>query len=273
MKKNAKKLLCIAGVLVLLLLSAFAAKRFLLNDRVPQPKEPLPVLMYHHMVPDGEECNSMTVTPSKFKADMEYLLSAGYTPILPRELSAGDPLPEKPILITFDDGYTSNYEILFPLVQELNVKVNINIITCMPDIPASNFMSWDMLREMTASGLVEIGSHTYHLHNLGDLGGNFVPDGVNGIQRDPAESDAEFQVRVLDDIQKSHGSIEEELGVELTCFAYPFGVTEPEAQELIDSLFPVTLKTNTATADLENGLRDLPRYTVTMETDLSQIVK
>ena len=238
-----------------------------------KPQGPLPVLMYHHMVPEGEDCNSMTVTPSKFKADMKYLLQKGYTPILPRDLVSGSALPKKPILITFDDGYTSNYTLLFPLLQELNVKVNINIIVCMPDIPTTNFMTWDMLREMSDSGLVEIGSHTYRLHNLGGLGGNFVPNGVNGIQRRPGETDAEFRARVLDDIQKSHDRIEEELGVELTCFAYPFGVTEPDAQNLVNSLFPVTLKTNTATADLGKGVRDLPRYTVTMQTKLSSVLK
>ena len=79
--------------------------------RLPEPvQDPLPVLMYHHMVPEGQECNSMTITPSKLRADLEIILAKGYTPVLPRELAAGDPLPEKPILITFDDGYRSNYD-------------------------------------------------------------------------------------------------------------------------------------------------------------------
>ena len=64
--------------------------------RLPQPvREPLPVLMYHHMVPDGQDCNDMTVTPGKFRSDLETVLAMGYTPVLPRELAAGDALPEK----------------------------------------------------------------------------------------------------------------------------------------------------------------------------------
>ena len=83
--------------------------------RLPQPvRDPLPVLMYHHMVPDGQDCNDMTVTPGKFRADLETVLAMGYTPVLPRELAAGDALPEKPILITFDDGYRSNYDLVSP---------------------------------------------------------------------------------------------------------------------------------------------------------------
>ena len=81
--------------------------------RLPQPvREPLPVLMYHHMVPDGQDCNDMTVTPGKFRSDLETVLAMGYTPVLPQELAAGDALPEKPILITFDDGYRSNYDLV-----------------------------------------------------------------------------------------------------------------------------------------------------------------
>lgn len=265
-----KRLLILIALIVIGLFLGIGAWRYF---SVPAIEDPLPVLMYHHMVPDGQECNSMTVTPSKFRKDLDWLRDHGYTPVLPRELAAGDPLPEKPVLITFDDGYTSNYELLFPILKEYEMKAVISIITCMPDIPAGNFCSWDMHREMTASGLVEIGSHTYRLHNLGDLGGNFVPDGVNGIQRDPKESDAEFETRVLDDIRKSHDRIEAELGTELTCFAYPFGVTEPDAQALIEELFPVTLVTRSGTADLANGLRELPRYTVTMDTRLSSILK
>ena len=65
---------------------------------------------------------------------------------------------------------------------------------------------------MTASGLVEIGSHSYRLHNLGGNGGNFESGGANGVERRPNESDADFQTRVLDDIQLSHDRIAGELG-------------------------------------------------------------
>ena len=176
--------------------------------RLPQPvREPLPVLMYHHMVPDGQDCNDMTVTPGKFRADLETVLAMGYTPVLPRELAAGDALPEKPILITFDDGYRSNYDLVYPILQEYGVKACISIIVLMPDLPTDNFCTWNQLREMTASGLVEIGSHSYRLHNLGGDGGNFESGGANGVERRPNESDADFQTRVLDDIQLSHDRI------------------------------------------------------------------
>ena len=108
--------------------------------RLPQPvREPMPVLMYHHMVPEGQDCNAMTITPGKFRADLDIILAKGYTPVLPGELAEGAPLPEKPILITFDDGYRSNYDLVYPILREYGVKACISIIVLMPDLPTDNF--------------------------------------------------------------------------------------------------------------------------------------
>ena len=240
--------------------------------RLPQPvREPMPVLMYHHMVPEGQDCNAMTITPGKFRADLDIILAKGYTPVLPGELAAGAPLPEKPILITFDDGYRSNYDLVYPILQEYGVKACISIIVLMPDLPTDNFCTWEQLREMTDSGLVEVGSHSYRLHNLGEDKGNYEKDGTNGVERRPGESDGDFQARVLDDIQKSHDRIAAELG-SVTCFVYPFGCTDPDAKALVDALFPVSLMTVPQCADLAKGLHDLPRYAVHMDTNLADLL-
>ena len=240
--------------------------------RLPQPvREPMPVLMYPHMVPEGQDCNAMTITPGKFRADLDIILAKGYTPVLPGELAAGAPLPEKPILITFDDGYRSNYDLVYPILREYGVKACISIIVLMPDLPTDNFCTWEQLREMTDSGLVEVGSHSYRLHNLGEDKGNYEKDGTNGVERRPGESDGDFQARVLDDIQKSHDRIAAELG-SVTCFAYPFGCTDPDAKALVDALFPVSLMTVPQCADLAKGLHDLPRYAVHMETNLADLL-
>ena len=233
----------------------------------------LPILMYHHVVPDDNTCNDMTVTVSKLEKDFRWLKEHGYETILPRQLISGAPLPEKPILITFDDGYRSNYELAYPLFQQYGTKAVISIMVFMQEVNASTFMTWDMCREMAASGLVEIGSHTYKLHNLDGRAGNFTPGGINGIQRDPNESDAAFQTRVLDDLQLSHDLIEANVGQDLTFFAYPFGIREKDAEALIESLFPVTVVTATGMADLSAGTKNLTRWTVTMNTDLSSILQ
>ena len=207
------------------------------------------------------------------KQDLRWLTEHGYHTVLPRELAGGAPLPERPVLITFDDGYRSNYELLFPLLQAYQMKAVVSIMVYMQDVSADGFLSWDMCREMAESGLVEIGSHAYFLHNLGELGGNFDPGGINGIQRDPEESDSAFEARVLGDIQKSHDRIAQEVGQPVTFFAYPFGITEPDAEAFVHELFPVTAVTRHGTADLGKGLHELPRMTVTMDRELEDILK
>lgn len=259
-------------LLALTLILSLAACQPSGDSENPYSGRKLPVLMYHHVVEDGQECNDMTITVSRLREDLQWLRDKGYTTVLPRELAAGEPLPKKPVLITFDDGYRSNYDLAFPIFQEFEAKVVISIMVFMQDHGVESFLSWDMCREMEESGLVEIGSHAYALHNLDGRGGNFTPDGINGIQRTPEESDEEFQVRVLDDLQKSFDLIKENIDIAPTFFAYPFGLTEPDADGLIKELFPVTVVTLTGTADLSNGLYDLPRHTVTMNKSLDSIL-
>ena len=246
-----------------------------------RPEEPaayaakLPVLMYHHVVCDGEACNDMTVTVGRLEEDLRWLAENGYHTVLPRELAAAQPLPEKPVLITFDDGYRSNYDLAFPLLQKYRAKASIAIMVYMQDYPGGNFLTWDMCREMTGSGLVEIGSHGYVIHNLDSRMGNFVAGQANGVQRKQGESDIDFQCRVLEDLRCSHERITVELGVPPTYFAYPFGKTDPDADAFLKTLFPVTVVTGPGkrAANLSAGLQQLPRFTVTMEKTPAELLK
>lgn len=253
--------------------------------RLDPPVRPLPVLMYHNIVSDGGQTDGMTVTVSKLREDFAYLRDHGYTALLPRELVDGETarqapygnapplpaLPEKPVLITFDDGYVSNYILLFPLLEEYGLKAVIAPIVSLADWWEEGFCEWPMYREMAASGRVEIASHTYNLHNP-DSGGNYAPGEANGVQRRRGESGADFQARVLADIQKSYDRLTEELGTAPVCFAYPFGTTDPDADTLIDALFPLSLATLPGTADLYYGTARLPRWTVTMDDALADLL-
>ena len=261
-----RRTLCRIGVCVVAVFFSLVLGRVMFMR-----SHPLYVLMYHHVVGDGEECNDMTVTVSRLKKDLYWLKAHGYQSVLPRELAAGEPLPERAVMITFDDGYLSNYELLYPALQEEQMKAVISVITCMPDRGDPHYLSWDMCREMTESGLVEIGSHTYALHNL-DSKGLVVSGGVNGIQRAPGESEEDFRLRVLDDIQKSYDLIRDNVGESPTFFAYPFGITERSASPLIHSLFPVTALTRSGLAQVRNDFHDLPRFRVTMADGMNSFL-
>lgn len=235
----------------------------------------LPVLMYHHVVPNGESCNEMTVTVGRLERDLQWLADNGYHTVLPREMAAGQPLPDKPVLITFDDGYRSNYDLAYPLLLKYRAKAAIAIMVYMQDYWTGSFLSWDMCREMNASGLVEIGSHGYITHNLDARMGNFVPGQANGVQRKKGESDIDFQCRVLEDLRCSHQRIAIELGTAPTYFAYPFGKTDPDADAFVEALFPVTAVTGPGkrSANLSKGLHQLPRFTITMQHRPSEFLK
>ena len=101
----------------------------------PEPEVPaktntrLYVLMYHHFVPEGQTCNQWMLTDVRFREDLQWLTDHGWTTVLPSELTAGTGLPEKAVMLTFDDGYRSNYEIAYPLLREFDAKAAISIVT------------------------------------------------------------------------------------------------------------------------------------------------
>ncbi len=81
------------------------------------------ILMYHNFVAETDgQLTPWTLTQSRFRQDLQWLVDQGYSFVLPGDLAAGKPLPPKAVMLTFDDGYVSNYTIAYPLLQELNVQ-------------------------------------------------------------------------------------------------------------------------------------------------------
>lgn len=128
----------------------------------------IPVLLYHRV---GYTKGYLTITPERFASDLEQLANQGYRTItlgqfeqflLDREIE----LPEKPVLITFDDGYADNYEKAFPLLQKYNMSAVFYIITGMVGQPER--LTSERIREMVRAGM-SIGSHTVSHRPLGNL--------------------------------------------------------------------------------------------------------
>lgn len=220
------------------------------------------ILMYHDVVEDGVECNDWTITASRLREDFQWLSDHGYTTLLPSEvvqMSREGKLPEKAVLVTFDDGYASNLELALPILEETSTKAVVSVITERLDSEKPGFMTWDMCRELNASGLVEIGSHTHTLHGTGD-----------GIRRLEGESEAEYKARVLPDIQTSIDRIEENLGAKPRFLAYPHGVADPWAEDFLRENFDMTVTTDHGPADISKGLYDLKRHNITVNNPVSK---
>ncbi|WP_297016186.1 polysaccharide deacetylase family protein [uncultured Dialister sp.] len=132
--------------------------------------EGVSVLMYHMI--GNEQGNAAIMTEANLRIQMNYLRDHGYHPITMQELydyvTKGAPLPEKPVCITFDDGYLDSYTIVYPLMKEYGYPWTLFLITDDVGKPY-NRMTWDQLKEMADSHTVTIANHTLShpkLHNL-----------------------------------------------------------------------------------------------------------
>ena len=127
----------------------------------------VPILMYHHISdnarwPDDGRMKRLTVQPEQFTAQLDYLQQAGYTTItldeLATALQTGTPMPAKPVILTFDDGYKDFATKAFPLLQRYQAKATIFIISGRVD--ETDYLTWDDLRTLAASPLITVGAHT-----------------------------------------------------------------------------------------------------------------
>lgn len=125
-------------------------------DRIPTGVK-VPTLMYHAVSDDCWGISSLFVSPSSMEEQLKYLTENGYTPILFEDLSNVDQI-EKPVLLTFDDGYDDNYTQLFPLLKKYHVKATIFMI--MGSVGKEHYLTEAQIKEMDASGLVSFQSHT-----------------------------------------------------------------------------------------------------------------
>lgn len=213
------------------------------------------ILMYHSVVPDGYDCGAWTTNQGQLRADLQWMAEHGYTTVLPGELASGKPLPKRAVLLTFDDGYANNYNVAFPVLKEFGAKAVIAPIVDYMESEVYGFLSWDMCREMEASGLVEIGSHTYDLHRQ-------ISNMPLGIARRSGESRKAYEERVFSDIETSIQLLESNLGHKINFFAYPYGQTDAWASDFLRKHFAISVTTKEYVANTSGGFYDLPRYNI-----------
>lgn len=165
----------------------------------------VPILMYHDIVAKKEVF--FDVTPEELEAQFQYLQSQGMTPISPdwllAHLKTGIPLPNKPVLLSFDDGYGGHYQYVFPLLKKYNYPALFSIyIDKMKGTTKRTSVTWDQLKEMAASPLVTIAAHSVtHPKDLRTL------------------SDAQLATEVF----QSKQILEQNLGIPIHYFTYPEG--------------------------------------------------
>lgn len=128
----------------------------------------VPILMYHYVSapPPGAGAirRGLSVPPERFEDHLRYLRDAGYQSItlhdLVLALQIGHPLPERPVVITFDDGYRDHYENAFPLLQAYGFTGTFFLITGFIDDGHEDYVTWDHVIEMHAAGM-DMEAHGY----------------------------------------------------------------------------------------------------------------
>ena len=211
----------------------------------PWPKNHFLVLAYHDVEDDAADQRYLSVRTSALNEQISWLVHNGYNAISVQDiLDAHDgkkTLPPKAFLLSFDDGYSSFYTRVWPLIQAWNVPAlwapvgswvdtpahqNVNFGGLMT--PRDRFATWDMVRELSQSPLIEIGSHTWASHYG-------IPANPQG-SREPAiasrfydnatgryETDQQFSQRIGDDVRKVTEKIAQVTGKAPRAWVWPYG--------------------------------------------------
>ena len=217
------KLACVAACCLALLLSGcgFSGTEKETSTDAPQeektaqvemavPKEGIPVLMYHMIgdVPD----NDAVLLESHFREQMKFLKDNDFHPISLDELYAymaeGKPVPVRPVVLTFDDGYPDTYSIVMPVLKEYGFKGTVFIPTY--DADQGTRLTWQQIKEIKAAG-IDIASHSYHHERVNEMAGQTLAS----------------------EVAKSQEELSQQLGITNAYFCYPYGGYSKEAGDVL----------------------------------------
>lgn len=200
----------------------------------------VPIIMYHSILKDPSRSNKYTVTPSVLEEDLKYIKDNGYTTVTISDLISyvydDTPLPEKPIVLTFDDGHYNNYGYLFPLLEKYDMKAVISIVGSYTDKFTEtdeanlnySYLRWKDIKELMDTGRIEFQNHTYSLHsNTGKR---------NSTKKIKGETDEHYKNVLEEDILKLQQEFEENTNYTPQCFTYPFGGISNASLNIIKEL-------------------------------------
>ncbi|HEU5338311.1 MAG TPA: polysaccharide deacetylase family protein [Sulfuricaulis sp.] len=230
----------------------------------------IPVLTYHDIA-ETRGADAYAVTPADFRRHLQYLRNQNYVPInLKRLIDAREgraALPEKPVLLTFDDGLESYAKVALPLMREYGYPSVLAIVTSWVDGRSisetyhGRLLNWDDLRKLKSDPLVEIISHSDDLHRgiRSNLEGNKAPAGITRMYLEKTErheNETAYRERVRADLARSRDRIVAELGRAPAAIAWPFGKFN---QTLIEEAARVGMHYHLTLEDSPSTLETLPQ--------------
>ncbi|GAA0728744.1 polysaccharide deacetylase family protein [Clostridium malenominatum] len=209
----------------------------------------IPVLMYHSI--NYEKGNELMVPKENFREQMNYLKDNGYTTLTLNELYNfflnNKPVPEKSVVITFDDGYKDNYTNAYPILKEFNFKAVVFVITNNMN-NHKNFITSEQALELDNNG-IEIQSHTVNHERLSTL-------------------DYNSQLKTL---KESKRFLENLLHREVSYIAYPYGAFNNSTIKAAEEAgYKMAFTTAGTWSDKSDGLYTLDRVYISSKFDMNE---
>lgn len=232
----------------------------------------VPILLYHGVITTpGWKSDGTNISLDDFRSQMFAIKKAGYRSITLAQfldfMQSGKPLPTKSVLITFDDSRSDSYYPVDPILNVLDYNAVMFVITGRSigsaDSKSTFHLSEDELKKMLASGRWEMASHTQNGHGFvsidsagtqeqGHLIGHFMSDKQWLPAQGRLETDQEYQQRISTDLTASKKDLENNLGIKVLGFAYPFGDygddthnfpgSKDMLNSMVNSLFPLAFR-------------------------------
>jgi biofilm PGA synthesis lipoprotein PgaB len=215
------------------------------------------VIAYHDIRDDvvgNYDPDQHAVSTRNLITQFTWLRELGYQPVSIDDIVAaadnGPPLPERAVLLTFDDGLASVYTKVYPLLKLFQYPAVISVVTSWIESDAevsygsriysgSDFLTWEQIAEMQASGLVEVATHSHNLHQgvTANPQGNSLPAAVTRIyDGDGYETDLQYRQRIEEDLSLSVNNIKERTGRAPRIITWPYGAFNDEAAAVARSL-------------------------------------
>jgi peptidoglycan/xylan/chitin deacetylase (PgdA/CDA1 family) len=219
---------------------------------------PVPVLMYHEVVDPTATKSKLAVAPEVFADQMAYLSDSGFTAITSGELAAaltegGTALPERPVAVTFDDGYGDFYRHALPLLKQHSLTGTVFVTTGWVghEDRSKRMLNWRELGELAECG-IEVGAHTDRHPQLDQLPDRELREELHGPK----------------------SLLEDKLGIPVPGLAYPFGYSNGKVRRAARETgytygYAVDNALTTSSADTFA----LPRLTVSRSTTMDSFRK
>ncbi len=210
---------------------------------------PLPIIMYHGVFNDPSRSGDYVVTPRLLEDDLTYLKNRGYSTVTMAELinyvHTGSPLPEKPVMITFDDGMYSTWYYATPIFKKLGMTGVISIVgsytdeyTASGDVNLNySYLRWEDLKQVLEDGIFELQNHSYSFHSYDSKRrGSTIADG---------ETFEEYAQLFTEDTMKLQNAFSVNLGYVPNTYTYPYGAMTTGTADLLREMgFSASLSCN-----------------------------